>query len=182
MLSVGACSAGYPIRTEPRLLRVAATCRSVTMWRRGSSVAPRTVPAPRQSAYSRSPAARGRRRLRRRRDVFCFECHEELLHNPVLLPDDISRFAELVRVRGQSEDAKPRDRARIAQRVILLHEIIARGLEVVHEQGCAKKPARRKRALRGTPKDTTYISGRCQGTAWQDGRVHGERRAISAER
>src|SRR5580765_5408156 len=21
-------------------------------------------------------------------DVFCYECHEELLHNPVLLPDD----------------------------------------------------------------------------------------------
>jgi len=30
--------------------------------------------------------------------VFCYECHEELLHNPVLLPEDVGRFAELVRL------------------------------------------------------------------------------------
>ena len=96
---------------------------------------------------------------KKKRDIFCFECHEELLHNPVLLPGDISRFAELVRVCGLSEDAKPRDRARIAKRVILLHEAIARGLEVVLEQGCAKKPVRRKRARQvRTARDTAHIS------------------------
>src|SRR4051812_41072416 len=29
-------------------------------------------------------------------DVFCYECHEEVLHNPVLTPEDIRMFAELV--------------------------------------------------------------------------------------
>jgi len=39
-------------------------------------------------------------------DVFCYECHEVLLHNPVLLPEDVARFAELVWMRnlaGKSE-------------------------------------------------------------------------------
>ena len=66
--------------------------------------------------------------------VFCFECHEELLHNPVLLPDDIARFAELVRFRSLNEDLKPRNREKIAGRVVLFHEVIARGLEVLREE------------------------------------------------
>jgi len=66
--------------------------------------------------------------------VFCYECHEELLHNPVLLPEDIARFAELVRTRGFSEDRKPADRSRIAGRVALLREVIARGLSILHEE------------------------------------------------
>jgi hypothetical protein len=28
--------------------------------------------------------------------VFCYECHAELLHNPVLLPEDIDSLAKLV--------------------------------------------------------------------------------------
>jgi hypothetical protein len=60
--------------------------------------------------------------------VFCYECHEELLHNPVLLPEDIKRFAKLVRSRQLAEDQKPADRKKIAGRVALFHEVIARGL------------------------------------------------------
>ncbi len=60
--------------------------------------------------------------------VFCYECHEELVHNPVLLPEDISRFAELVKKRGLSEEMKTESRESIAGRVVLLHEVIARGL------------------------------------------------------
>ena len=82
---------------------------------------------------------------KKKRDIFCFECHEELLHNPVLLPVDIARFAELAQIRGLTEVTKPRDRTRIAKRVVLFHEVIARGLEVVLKQGCAKKPVRRRR-------------------------------------
>ena len=32
--------------------------------------------------------------------LFCYECHEELLHNPVFLPEDIKAFAALVKARG----------------------------------------------------------------------------------
>ncbi len=64
-----------------------------------------------------------------RKGVFCYECHEELLHNPVLLPRDIGKFARIVKLRGLSETKKPVGRSLIAGRIILLHEVIARGLD-----------------------------------------------------
>ena len=51
-----------------------------------------------------------------------------LLHNPVLLPEDVKRFSALVRKRGLSENDKPDDYARIAGRITLFHDVIARGL------------------------------------------------------
>jgi hypothetical protein len=63
--------------------------------------------------------------------VFCYECHEELLHNPVLLPNDVLTLAELVRQRGLGEDRKPAHRRKIAGRVSLLHDIISTGLKVL---------------------------------------------------
>lgn len=47
-------------------------------------------------------------------DVFCYECHEELLHNPVFLPADIAAFARLVHARGLDEPEKPDDRRKLA--------------------------------------------------------------------
>jgi len=61
-------------------------------------------------------------------NVFCYECHEELLHNPVLLPEDIDLFAYLVQERGFSEEQKVTDRLKLAGRIRLLHEALARGL------------------------------------------------------
>lgn len=60
--------------------------------------------------------------------VLCYECHEELIHNPVFLPHDIQLFAKLVSERGFSEDAKPENRAKIAGRIRLLHEVFELGL------------------------------------------------------
>jgi len=60
--------------------------------------------------------------------VFCYECHEELLHNPVFLPDDIEGFAELVKTRSLAESAKSESRDNHASRIELLHEVIARGI------------------------------------------------------
>ena len=73
-------------------------------------------------------------------EVFCYECHEELLHNPVLLPEDLSRLAELVRRRGLAEVDKPMDRVLLAGRVRLLQEAIARGLREIldEENGSAR--------------------------------------------
>jgi hypothetical protein len=65
--------------------------------------------------------------------VFCYECHEELLHNPVFLAEDIAAFAALVQRRGLSETEKPEDRERIGGRIRLLHEIIAAGLKQLSE-------------------------------------------------
>lgn len=70
--------------------------------------------------------------------VFCYECHEELVHNPVLLPEDISRFAELVKQRGFTEKAKTESREAIAGRVALLHEVIACGLATLLVNGRTK--------------------------------------------
>lgn len=63
--------------------------------------------------------------------VFCYECHEELLHNPVLLPADVDAFATLVANRGLSEGTKSDDRSLQAGRVKLLHEVIQAGLKNV---------------------------------------------------
>jgi hypothetical protein len=66
--------------------------------------------------------------------VLCYECHEELLHNPVLLPEDVSRFAELVGLRGLSERVKTEDRSKIAGRIVLFRDLIARGLKILLEE------------------------------------------------
>jgi hypothetical protein len=66
--------------------------------------------------------------------VFCYECHEELLHNPVLLPEDIKLFAELVRMRDLSEQLKTEDRSKIAGRVALFHDVITRGLQILLDE------------------------------------------------
>lgn len=71
-------------------------------------------------------------------DVFCYECHEELLHNPVLLPEDISVLAELARIRGLSEPTKTEDRSKAAGRVLLFHDVIARGLQSLLEDAQRK--------------------------------------------
>jgi hypothetical protein len=63
--------------------------------------------------------------------VFCYECHEIMLHNPVLLPEDLSAFAALVRERNLHEDTKPTDYEKIAARIQLFHEIIAAGLRAL---------------------------------------------------
>ena len=66
--------------------------------------------------------------------VFCYECHEELLHNPVLLPEDVKQFSELVRLCGFSEEEKNDSRQLIAERIKLFHEVIAYGISAVLEQ------------------------------------------------
>jgi hypothetical protein len=60
--------------------------------------------------------------------VYCYECHEELLHNPVLTLHDVSRLRRLIAERGLSEDKKPLDRERIAGRIRPLHDVIDAGL------------------------------------------------------
>lgn len=70
-------------------------------------------------------------------EVFCYECHEELLHNPVLLPDEVKLFAELVGMRGLNETTKPAGRSKIAGRVMLFREVIACGLASLHRKETA---------------------------------------------
>jgi len=69
-----------------------------------------------------------------RTGVFCYECHEELLHNPIILPDDLSLLHQLFVTRGLTEIQKSEDRTKAAGRVSLLHEIIRRGLESINNQ------------------------------------------------
>jgi hypothetical protein len=63
--------------------------------------------------------------------TLCYDCHEELIHNPVLLPVDIRRFADIIRNRGLEEHEKTASRNKIAERIKLFHEIIQRGLEEI---------------------------------------------------
>jgi hypothetical protein len=66
--------------------------------------------------------------------VFCYDCHEELLHNPIFLPLDIARLADLVRKRHLDEYRKTESKDKIAGRIKLLHEIIQRGLEALTKE------------------------------------------------
>jgi hypothetical protein len=66
--------------------------------------------------------------------VFCYECHEELLHNPVFLPHDIEAFSRLVKSRGLDEETKPENRKKIAGRIQLLNDVIHRGLSTLLDQ------------------------------------------------
>jgi hypothetical protein len=75
--------------------------------------------------------------------VYCYECHEELLHNPVLLPADVSVFADLIRKRGLAEETKPETREKISGRIKLLHEILVAGLRAVSEQSTQHEEVRR---------------------------------------
>jgi len=61
--------------------------------------------------------------------VFCYECHEELLHNPVLLPDDLEGLRELVRRRDLAENEKADSRKKLEGRIKLLHEALRRGIQ-----------------------------------------------------
>jgi len=61
--------------------------------------------------------------------VFCYDCHEELIHNPVFLPEDIERLAELVERHGLTEHTKSENREKLAGRIRLVHDVISRGLE-----------------------------------------------------
>ena len=42
--------------------------------------------------------------LERKSAVYCYECHEELLHNPVFTAEDMRLFADLVRRRKLNEE------------------------------------------------------------------------------
>lgn len=64
---------------------------------------------------------------------FCYDCHEEVIHNPVFLPDDIERLSKIVKARGLSEETKTESRDLLAKRIELLHEIISRGLLAVEK-------------------------------------------------
>lgn len=72
--------------------------------------------------------------LERETAVFCYECHEELLHNPVLLRDDLMLFAELVKMRGLDEEVKSESRSSLAGRIQLFHEALARGLAILAKE------------------------------------------------
>jgi hypothetical protein len=67
-------------------------------------------------------------------NVFCYDCHEVALHNPVLLREDVQRFADIVRKRDLSEEQKTDDLSKIGGRIEILHEAIARGLKSLHDE------------------------------------------------
>jgi hypothetical protein len=60
--------------------------------------------------------------------LLCYDCHEELVHNPVFLPADIAGFAFLTKLRGLQEDSKTDSREKLGGRIQLLHEVIEVGL------------------------------------------------------
>lgn len=85
--------------------------------------------APRDRVFQTCPWG-----LERKASVFCYECHELLLHNPVLLPADVERFAQIVRRLRLDEDEKSETVDKLAGRVRLLHRVIEAGLEQLERE------------------------------------------------
>lgn len=79
--------------------------------------------------------------------IYCYECHEELLHNPVLTPSDLTRFRRLVEARGLSEWQKTEDRQALGERIKLFHEVVEAGLIALEAAG-AQNLERREWATR----------------------------------
>jgi hypothetical protein len=57
-----------------------------------------------------------------------------LLHNPVFLPEDIEKFADLVRRHGLAEESKTESRNQIAGRIRLFHEVIRAGIDELRKE------------------------------------------------
>lgn len=74
-----------------------------------------------------------------KKEVFCYDCHEELLHNPVFLPEDIKRFSRIVKHKKLSEEVKTDAHNLLAERIKLLHEIISGGLKEIEKDMGMKK-------------------------------------------
>jgi hypothetical protein len=66
--------------------------------------------------------------MNKQSEVFCYDCHEELIHNPVLLPEDILQFKKLVNLRGLNETEKTNNREKLGGRIILFNDVIKAGL------------------------------------------------------
>jgi len=64
-------------------------------------------------------------------EVFCYECHEILLHNPVFTREDIAAFAKLARRKQLDEPEKTKSCEKLAMRVQLLHQVIERGIKTL---------------------------------------------------
>jgi hypothetical protein len=66
-------------------------------------------------------------------EIFCYDCHEELLHNPVLLPEDVSGFTKLVKSHRLNEKKKTKSKEKLAGRIELLHKALALGINKLLE-------------------------------------------------
>jgi hypothetical protein len=63
--------------------------------------------------------------------IYCYDCHEVLLHNPVLLPNGIKRLRKIIVALGYGERKKERGYRKLAGRIRLLHDVIDAGLTSV---------------------------------------------------
>jgi hypothetical protein len=66
--------------------------------------------------------------------VLCYDCHEHLIHNPALLDKDIEKFKKLVESRGLPEKSKPENKCKLKGRILLFHEVISAGLQVLEDK------------------------------------------------
>ncbi len=66
--------------------------------------------------------------------IFCYDCHEELLHNPVFTKDNLALYSRIVFARGLNEDIKTNSREKLAERIKLLHEAIEIGLKQLDKE------------------------------------------------
>ena len=61
---------------------------------------------------------------------YCYDCHEELLHNPIILKSEMDKLAEIFKIIGANEDVKTERKDKLKQRIITLKEVIRKGIDI----------------------------------------------------
>jgi len=67
-------------------------------------------------------------------EVFCYDCHEELLHNPVFLPENIRVLASIAKQCGATESQKTKSKEKLGKRIQILQEAISIGLNMMNAE------------------------------------------------
>lgn len=76
--------------------------------------------------------------LEHKKGLFCYDCHEVLLHNPVFTPDDIEGFKKLVEYHGFDEAQKSESMDKLGERIRLLQRVIQKGIKSIMEDLAAR--------------------------------------------
>jgi len=61
---------------------------------------------------------------------YCYDCHEELLHNPIILKTEMDKLSEIFKIIGANEDVKTESKDKLKQRIVTLKEVIRKGIDI----------------------------------------------------
>ena len=67
--------------------------------------------------------------LEKATELFCFDCHEVMLHNPVFTRENIQTLRQIIHKHNLNEDEKEKGYTKVKERIKLLQTVIEEGLK-----------------------------------------------------